>query len=79
MKDICYFVHAWVSLAFISLFLILGRFGNQFEQYLGTLSFAKALNRTLVLPPFLEYHYGENRAVWSRIFFDRFFIENNEI
>ena len=32
-----------------------GRFGNQMSQYIGALAFAKGLDRTLVLPPFVKY------------------------
>lgn len=49
----------------------MGRFGNQMEQFLGALAFAKGLNRTLVLPHLIEYRIGETRSI--QIPFDKYF------
>lgn len=49
----------------------MGRFGNQADHFLGVLGFAQALDRTLVLPPWVEYRTGETRSV--QIPFDTYF------
>lgn len=49
----------------------IGRFGNQVDHFLGSLNFAKALNRTLILPPWIEYRQGELKSV--QVPFDRYF------
>ncbi|XP_054284510.1 GDP-fucose protein O-fucosyltransferase 1 isoform X2 [Macrosteles quadrilineatus] len=49
----------------------MGRFGNQADHFLGALGFAKGLDRTLVLPPWVEYRYGEPRSI--QVPFDTYF------
>lgn len=49
----------------------MGRFGNQADNFLGALAFAKGVNRTLVLPPWVEYRYGEPRSI--QVPFDNYF------
>jgi len=49
----------------------MGRFGNQLAQYLGALYFAKRLDRTLVLAPFVTYPPGTLRSV--QVSFDEYF------
>ncbi|XP_045763017.1 GDP-fucose protein O-fucosyltransferase 1 isoform X1 [Maniola jurtina] len=49
----------------------MGRFGNQADHFLGALAFSKAINRTLVLPPWVEYRYGEVKSI--QVPFDTYF------
>lgn len=73
--DIFCIVHAWVRNKLIcinkAIKTFLGRFGNQADHFLGTLGFAKKLNRTLVLPPWVEYRKGEIRSF--QVPFDAYF------
>ncbi|KAH7982677.1 hypothetical protein HPB52_006493 [Rhipicephalus sanguineus] len=50
---------------------IAGRFGNQADHFLGALAFSRALDRTLVLPPWVEYRPGEPKSV--QVPFDTYF------
>lgn len=49
----------------------MGRFGNQADHLLGAVGFAKALNRTLLLPHWIEYRTGRPKSV--QVPFDEYF------
>ncbi|XP_059048871.1 GDP-fucose protein O-fucosyltransferase 1 [Achroia grisella] len=49
----------------------MGRFGNQADHFLGALAFSKGVNRTLILPPWIEYRFGESKSV--QVPFDTYF------
>ncbi|KAK7604126.1 hypothetical protein V9T40_004399 [Parthenolecanium corni] len=49
----------------------MGRFGNQADHFLGALGFAKGINRTLVLPHWVEYRFGEIKSI--QVPFDIYF------
>ncbi|CAG7833346.1 unnamed protein product [Allacma fusca] len=49
----------------------MGRFGNQADQFLGALSFAKSINRTFVVPHWVEYvpyEAGSSQVPFSKYF-----------
>lgn len=50
---------------------LLGRFGNQADHFLGSLQFAKSLDRTLILPPWIEYRPGAIKS--TQVPFDTYF------
>lgn len=71
LRFLTHSTHAQDPSGYIAYCPCMGRFGNQADHFLGAISFARALNRTLLLPHWIEYRYGRPKSV--QVPFDAYF------
>ena len=66
---------AWDEKGYMIAFACQGRFGNQFDYLLGTLDYARAIDRTLILAPWVDYNARRGTGQypwfpWFKEYFD---------